>query len=92
VIAATLFTDPVCPASARACRGLVATRLRRTPPPDGPGPLLERFPDGLTTQEVAALLARGNDAPDRDAAERELPEAGAVRTPAGDDAVWTASA
>ena len=47
--------------------------IARTPPPDGPEPLLDRFPDGLTTQEVAALLARGNDAPDRDAAERALP-------------------
>jgi hypothetical protein len=64
----------------------------RTPPPDGPDPLLERFPDGLTTQEVAALLARGNDVPDRDAAERALLELGAVRTPAGDDAIWTAAA
>jgi 2-hydroxychromene-2-carboxylate isomerase len=66
--------------------------IARTPPPDGPGPLLERFPDGLTTQEVAALLTRGNDAPDRAAAERALLEAGAVRTPAGDDAIWTAPA
>ena len=65
--------------------------IPRTPPPDGPEPLLDRFPDGLTTQEVAALLTRGNDAPDRDAAERALLESGAVRTPAGDDAVWTAA-
>jgi 2-hydroxychromene-2-carboxylate isomerase len=65
--------------------------IARTPPPDGPTPLLQRFPDGLTTQEVAALLARGNDAPDRDAAERALLEAGAVRTPAGDGAIWTAA-
>src|SRR5206468_7299611 len=34
--------------------------LRREPPPETPGPLLERFRDGLTTQEVAACLARGN--------------------------------
>ena len=37
-------------------------------------PLLEHFPDGLTTQEVAALLTDGNDAPDRLAAERALLE------------------
>jgi protein-disulfide isomerase-like protein with CxxC motif len=69
--------------------------IARTPPPGDPAPLLERFRDGLTTQEIAALLARGNDAPDRAAAERallELAGAGAaVRTPAGDDAVWTAA-
>lgn len=66
--------------------------LRREPPPDTPAPLLERFPDGLTTQEVALLLARGNDAPDRQAAETaliELVAAGkAVRVPLGDDALW----
>jgi protein-disulfide isomerase-like protein with CxxC motif len=69
--------------------------IDRTPPPDDPAPLLELFADGLTTQEVAALLARGNDAPDRVAAERmllELVAAGrASRRPAGDDAVWTAA-
>ncbi len=66
--------------------------LRREPPPDTPAPLLERFPDGLTTQEVALLLARGNDAPDRQEAETaliELVAAGkAVRVPLGDDALW----
>ena len=62
------------------------------PPPETPEPLLERFEDGLTTQEVAALLADGNDAPDRVGAEAaliELAGAGkAVRQPLGDDAVW----
>lgn len=66
--------------------------LHREPPPDNPAPLLDRFPDGLTTQEVAALLARGNDRPDRAAAEvalLELVAAGeAIRHPLGDDAVW----
>ena len=33
--------------------------------PRTPAPLLEYFPGGLTTQEVAALLTHGNDAPDR---------------------------
>ena len=46
--------------------------IRREPPPDDPAPLLARFQDGLTTQEVAALLARGNDAPDRVGAEHAL--------------------
>jgi 2-hydroxychromene-2-carboxylate isomerase len=70
--------------------------LRREPPPDGPEPLLRRFPDGLTTQEVAVLLARGNDDPDRAAAERallELAAAGrALRAPLAGDALWTAPA
>ncbi len=66
--------------------------LHREPPPDDPAPLLDRFPDGLTTQEVAALLAGNNEKPDRAAAEAallELVAAGvAVRHPLGDDAVW----
>jgi hypothetical protein len=56
-------------------------------------PLLERFPDGLTTQEVAALMTEGNDAPDRSAAEAALLELAAQglagRHPLGDDAIWT---
>ncbi len=67
-------------------------RLDRRPAPEDPGPLLEYFDEGLTTQEVAALLARGNDATDRVAAERALIElvaaGGAVRSPLGDDALW----
>jgi predicted DsbA family dithiol-disulfide isomerase len=67
-------------------------QLHREPPPDTPGPLLNRWGDGLTTQEVAALMARGNDKPDRAAAEAALLElvgAGdAIRHPIGDDAVW----
>jgi hypothetical protein len=66
--------------------------LNREPPPESPEPLLRRFPDGLTTQEVAALLTEGNDVPDRAAAEAallELTAAGtAVREPLGDDALW----
>ena len=37
--------------------------------PDDPLELLAAFPGGLTTQEVAQLLTRGNDAPDRVEAE-----------------------
>jgi predicted DsbA family dithiol-disulfide isomerase len=70
----------------------LAPALRRDPPPENPEPLFERFPDGLTTQEVAALLAEGNDARDPAAAEAallELVAAGrAVREPVGDDALW----
>jgi 2-hydroxychromene-2-carboxylate isomerase len=69
--------------------------LARRAAPDSPAPLLEEFPDGLTTQEVAQLLVRGNDAPDRHAAEEKLLElvadARAVRAPLGDDALWQAA-
>lgn len=66
--------------------------LHREPAPETPAPLLERFPNGLTTQEVAALLAQGNDPPNRAAAEDALlelvAEGVAARTPLGDDALW----
>jgi hypothetical protein len=69
--------------------------LERTPPPEDPEPLLEYFPDGLTTAEVAALLAEGPDpTPDLELAERMLVElvahGRAVREPLGDDALWLA--
>ncbi len=68
-------------------------KLERTPPPETPEPLLERFPDGLVTAEVAHLLADGADpVPDHDAAERALvelvAEGRAERIPLGQDAVW----
>jgi predicted DsbA family dithiol-disulfide isomerase len=66
--------------------------LERRPAPEDPAPLLAFFGEGLTTQEVAALLAVGNDAPDRVAAEQKLIElvaaGGAIRRPLGDDALW----
>ncbi len=66
--------------------------LHRENPPETPEPLLERFADGLTTQEVAALMTWSNDAPDRGRAEAallELVAAGkALRVPLGDDALW----
>jgi 2-hydroxychromene-2-carboxylate isomerase len=66
--------------------------IERNPVPESPAPLLERFPDGVSTQEVAAMLTDGNDAPDRKAAEAallELVAAGdAERLPLGDDALW----
>jgi hypothetical protein len=69
--------------------------LHREPPPETPLPLLERFTDGLTTQEVAALLAGNNEQPDRVAAEGallELVAAGqASRQPLGDDALWVSA-
>jgi 2-hydroxychromene-2-carboxylate isomerase len=70
---------------------LIPDGERRAAPED-PLDLLTEFPGGLTTQEVAQLLTRGNDAPDRIGAEVEmlgLVAAGAAtRTPLGDDALW----
>jgi predicted DsbA family dithiol-disulfide isomerase len=67
--------------------------LDRQPPPETPAPLLDYFPDGLTTEEVAALMTGNNQTPDRAAAERALLElvasAQATRRPLGDDALWT---
>jgi len=66
--------------------------LERHLPPDGPLPLLAYFSDGLTTQEVASLLAPNLVDPDRTAAEEALIELAAegaiVREPLGDDALW----
>jgi 2-hydroxychromene-2-carboxylate isomerase len=67
--------------------------LERTPPPDSPLPLLERFTGGLTTAEVAALLAPGPDyVADHEAAEHLLVQlvgdGRAVRMPLGQDALW----
>src|SRR5207302_10484114 len=63
--------------------------LERQPPPDSPEPLLERFSDGLTTQEAALLMTHSNHAPDRVATERALLElvadGRAARRPLGDD-------
>ena len=70
--------------------------LHRESPPETPEPLLARFADGLTTQEVAALMTHGNEAPDRATAEAALlelvAEGRAVRQPLGDDALWQAAA
>lgn len=70
--------------------------LDRTLPRRGPAAsaeeVLRAFPEGVTTQEVAAVRAAPLDEPDRHAAELELIElaaAGVVRrTPLGDDALW----
>jgi len=67
--------------------------LERTPPPTTPEPLLEFFSDGLTTAEVAALLADGADPiPDLRGTERLLLDLAAggrlARTALGQDAAW----
>ena len=55
--------------------------------------MLEAFPDGLTTAEVAAVMAAHLHAPDREAAEDSLIAAvaagAAQRRPFGNDALWT---
>jgi hypothetical protein len=70
--------------------------LDRREAPETPAPLLEFFPDGLTTQEVAALMTPNNGFPDRQASERALlelvGEGSAAREPIGDDALWRATA
>jgi hypothetical protein len=67
-------------------------KLDRKPPPETPEPLLHRFREGVTTQEVAALLTPNNGTPDRAAAEAALvelvAEGKAAREPLGDDALW----
>ena len=67
--------------------------LRRTPPPESPAPLLEFFPDGLATAEVAALLAEGPDyVADQAGAEQALlgllGDGRCERVPLGQDAIW----
>jgi protein-disulfide isomerase-like protein with CxxC motif len=73
----------------------LAPDLEREPPPESPEPLLEFFPLGLATAEVALLLADGSDpVPDREttrAALSDIESRGEVtRTTVGDDAVWIA--
>jgi 2-hydroxychromene-2-carboxylate isomerase len=67
--------------------------LERTAPAEDPLEALRRFPTGLVTQEVAAIMAQNNMLPDRGAAERaliELAGAGTVRRePLADDALWS---
>jgi protein-disulfide isomerase-like protein with CxxC motif len=67
--------------------------LERVPPPESPLPLLEFFDGGLTTAEVALLLAEGPDpSPDRPAASEALSrlveDGTATRSPVGNDALW----
>ena len=68
------------------------TLERRTPPEDL-AELLDFFPQGLSTQEVAALRTSGNDPVDRQGAELALlellHEGRAERHALGDDAIWT---
>jgi protein-disulfide isomerase-like protein with CxxC motif len=69
--------------------------LPRRAAPEDPYEALAAFPHGLTTQEVAAVMAPSLTAPDREAAQARLLElvAGgrAERAPLGDDALWRAT-
>jgi predicted DsbA family dithiol-disulfide isomerase len=66
--------------------------LERQAPAEDALEVLERFPEGVASQEVAAVMAQNNELPDRVAAEGALIEllgAGkARRVPLGDDALW----
>jgi hypothetical protein len=57
-----------------------------------PAEALAAFPEGLTTQEVAAIMASGTNLVDKPAAELALldlvADGGVVRIALGDDAVW----
>ena len=75
------------------------TTLERYEPPPDPAELLAYFPDGLCTQEVAALMAGNLVDTDRQSAEDALIELvgndAATRETLGSDAIWrsaTASA
>jgi protein-disulfide isomerase-like protein with CxxC motif len=66
--------------------------LERAEPAESPLEAVRRFPGGLVTQEVAAIMAHNNELPDRLAAELSLIELlgeGAVnRSALGGDALW----
>ena len=70
--------------------------LSRRPIPETPAPLFARFPEGLTTQEVAVLMAESNDDPDAASAEQtllELVTEGLLRrVQLGDSALWLPTA
>jgi predicted DsbA family dithiol-disulfide isomerase len=68
--------------------------LERTPPPEDPLDALLPFSYGLTTYEVAAIMAPNNIAPDPAAAEAALIDhvvtGEVIREPLGDGALWRA--
>ncbi|HZO36933.1 MAG TPA: DsbA family protein [Solirubrobacteraceae bacterium] len=74
------------------CLANLAPELERRPPAAGAAEALTAFPDGLTSQEVAAVMAERLGRVDRVAAESSLIEAAAEgrarRRPLADDALW----
>ena len=69
--------------------------LRRRAPAEDVAEVLAAFPDGVTTAEVAAVMAPSNTAPDLGAAEDELialaASGGAQRVAVGHDALWASA-
>ena len=69
--------------------------LRRRAPAKDAAEALAAFPDGVTTAEVAAVMAPGNTAPDLGAAEDQLialaASGGARRVAVGHDALWASA-
>lgn len=69
--------------------------LTRRPPAESAAEVLRAFPSGLTTAEVAAIMAPHLTSADTSGTESALIEAvadgQAVRTPLGDDALWLAA-
>ncbi|MGK2955617.1 MAG: DsbA family oxidoreductase [Solirubrobacterales bacterium] len=69
--------------------------LTRHAPPESPLEALQLYRGGLSTQEVAAIMAKGNDDPDRIEAERMLVtllgDRKAKRIAMGNDAIWLAA-
>ena len=77
------------------CLANLDPALPRRPPPEDPHDVLVAFDHGLTTQEVAAVLAPHLVPPDRAATEARLlalvGEGRAQRSPVDDDALWHAA-
>jgi 2-hydroxychromene-2-carboxylate isomerase len=78
------------------CIANLEPELERHPPAESPEPLLEHFAAGLTTAEVASLLADGPDpVADLEGTERALLDlvarGVARRVPLGQDALWLAA-
>lgn len=69
--------------------------LTRHAPPESPIDALKLYPGGLSTQEVAAIMAKGNVPADRIEAERQLVklqgERRVKRIAMGNDAIWLAA-
>jgi hypothetical protein len=74
------------------CIANLDTSLTRREPAEDVGEVLEAFPDGLTTAEVAAIMCEHLQPPALDVAEDALislvASGGAERLPFGNDALW----
>jgi 2-hydroxychromene-2-carboxylate isomerase len=74
------------------CVANLDTTLERRAPAEDAAAVVDAFPAGVTTAEVAAVMAPSNTAPDLDAAEDSLIAAAAAgrarRLPFGHDALW----